>query len=354
MILPKGRPYNWSLRPSAAFHERAVPVFTQLKLPFRMQRADVAMSLMVIVWGVHYIVVKDAFSNLAPLTFNAIRFMIGLPILLLAVARHPAALKIARRDALRLIPLGLIGPFGYQIFFVLGLARTTSTNTALLGSTMPLWTAVLTIALGIVVIRRQMIAGVVISVIGVVLVVLGSSGSTFSISGRDLVGSTLALGGAMVTAYYNIAVKPLIDRYGGTVVAVWTYTISTLGLIVVAAPDLFRLSPADVPVRVWPHLLFSGAISCAFGFLIENYSLRTLGPARTALYYNFTPLVAAVSGVVFMGDPLTLALLVGAGLTVAGTRIVRRNTWLRLPLVRGDDAARLRDTQPELCSAKAA
>ncbi len=319
-----------------------------------MHRADVAMSLMVIVWGVHYIVVKDAFGNLAPLTFNAIRFMIGLPILLLAVARHPASLKIARRDALKLIPLGLIGPFGYQIFFVLGLARTTTTNTALLGSTMPLWTAILTIVLGIIVIRRQMIAGVIMSVIGVVLVVLGSSGTSLSISGADLVGSMMALASAMVTAYYNITVKPIIDRYGGTVVAVWTYVISTVGLIVVSSPDLLSLTPADVPTRVWPHLVFSGAISCALGFLIENYSLRTLGPARTALYYNFTPLVAAISGVAFMGDPLTLALIAGAGLTVAGTRIVRRNTWLRMPNERASEAVRTRDPQPELRGAEAA
>jgi drug/metabolite transporter (DMT)-like permease len=319
-----------------------------------MHRADVAMSLMVIVWGVHYIVVKDAFGNLAPLTFNAIRFMIGLPILLLAVARHPASLKIARRDALKLIPLGLIGPFGYQIFFVLGLARTTTTNTALLGSTMPLWTAILTIVLGIIVIRRQMIAGVIMSVIGVVLVVLGSSGTSLSISGADLVGSMMALASAMVTAYYNITVKPIIDRYGGTVVAVWTYVISTVGLIVVSSPDLLSLTPADVPTRVWPHLIFSGAISCALGFLIENYSLRTLGPARTALYYNFTPLVAAISGVAFMGDPLTLALIAGAGLTVAGTRIVRRNTWLRIPPDRAPETVRTRDPQPELRGAEAA
>lgn len=352
MILPKGRPYNWSLCISSEFHERAVPVFTQLKFPFRFQRADVAMSLIVVVWGVHYIVVKDAFSNLAPLTFDALRFMIGLPILLLAVARRPASLKLARRDALRLIPLGLIGPFGYQIFFVLGLARTTTTNTALLGSTMPLWTAVLTIALGIVVIRRQMIAGVVMSVIGVVLVVLGSSGTALSISRADLVGSMMALGAAMVTAYYNITVKPLIDRYGGTVIAVWTYVVSTLGLIAVSAPDLFRLSPADIPVRVWPHLLFSGVASCALGFLVENYALHTIGPARTALYYNFTPLVAAVSGVAFMGDPLTLALGTGAVLTIVGTRVVRRNTWLRLPPDRAGESLRGREPQPELCPAE--
>ncbi len=51
---------------------------------------------MTLVWGVHYIVVKDALSDLAPLTFNAIRFSIGLPVILLAGLQRPAALRIAR------------------------------------------------------------------------------------------------------------------------------------------------------------------------------------------------------------------------------------------------------------------
>ena len=55
--------------------------------------ADVAMALIVVVWGVHFIVVKDAISDLLPLTFNAIRFVMGLPLLLFLGLRNPAAMR---------------------------------------------------------------------------------------------------------------------------------------------------------------------------------------------------------------------------------------------------------------------
>ncbi len=306
-------------------------MFEVLKKPIRAHSADVAMSLIIVVWAVHFIVVKDALSDLPPLTFNAIRFSLGLPVLLIAALRDLPALRIARQDVPRLLMLGLIGPLGYQIGFILGLQRTTSTNTALLIATLPTWTALLSISMGIIMLRRQMIFGVIMSLIGVGLVIVGSSDTGLAISRGDLIGSTLALGAAVVSAVYYIGIKPLVDRYGGTVVAVWTYCITTAALLVIAAPDLIKLTPADLPMKFWPHLFYSGVLSSAFGFLVETYAIHHIGPTRVSVYYNFEPIIAAAAGIAVLGDPLTAGVVAGAALTLGGVMIVRRNTYLRLP-----------------------
>lgn len=297
----------------------------------RARRADLAMSLIILVWGMNYIVAKDALTHLPPLAFNAIRFVLGLPVLAFAAQRAPGGIRVARADVPRLILTGMIGPLGYQVLFILAISLTTSTNTSLLTNSAPMWTAVFSLALGILVIRRPMLIGLAMSVIGVSLVVLGGSGSGFSLSSASLLGSALALGGALVTAVYNIQVKPLVDRYGSTTVAVWVYVITMFGLLIVAAPDLRTLSADDLPVRVWPNLFYSGLLSSGVGFLVESYAIRQLGPTRMSSYTNFTPIVAAVGGIVIMGDPLTVALLIGGALTMAGVVLVRRNTYLRLP-----------------------
>lgn len=312
----------------------------------RLNRAEVSLSVIVVVWAVHFIVVKDAIDILPPLAFNALRFSLGLPLLLAAGLRSPSALRVDRRDIPRLLVLGMIGPLGYQIFFILGLDRTTSTNTALLVSTMPTWTALLTMALGIIMIRRQMITGVIMSLAGVALVILSQSGSGLSIAPSDLVGSGLALCGAIVAAWYNIMIKPLVDRYGSTAVAVWTYLITTGGLLLAAAPDLATLTADNLPLRVWPNLLYSGILSCGAGFLVENYALRRIGPARTASYYNFQPVIAAAAGVIVLGDPLTAGLVIGGVLVLWGVLVVRRNTYLRLPSTPDPDPVRRRDAVP--------
>ena len=296
----------------------------------RTRRADVAMSLITVVWAVHFIVVKDAITYLPPLAFNAVRFSLGLPVLLTAALRSPAGMRLARADVPRLLALGLLGPLGYQFFFAMAIDRTTTTNTALLTSTAPMWTALFSLALGILVIRRPMLIGLSMSVIGVSLVVLGGAESGPSLSTTDLLGSTMALSGALCAALYNISIKPLVDRYGSTTVAVWVYMITMVGLFVIAAPDLLTLTADNLPLRVWPNLLYSGVLSSASGFLVESYAIRSIGPTRMSSYSNFTPVIAAVAGILVMGDSLTAGLLIGGGLALAGVVLVRKNTYLRL------------------------
>ena len=50
-----------------------------LQSAFQRHRADALMTVMVFVWGFHFIVVKDAVGDMDPLTYNAVRFTIGLP-----------------------------------------------------------------------------------------------------------------------------------------------------------------------------------------------------------------------------------------------------------------------------------
>lgn len=300
----------------------------------RRHAADAAMIVSVIIWGVQFIVMKDAISTLQPLTYNAIRFTVGLPLLLALGLRQRRAMRIDRADILPLIALGLIGQFGYQVFSVLALQRTTGTNVSLMLATVPTWTAVLSIIIGAVLIRRAMLLGLGLSLTGVVFVIVSATPGSFGVARGDLVGIALALAAAVAASIFTINIKPLMDRYGASVIATWTYTITCVSLLMVAWPDLRTLGPGDVPARIWPHILYSGVLSSALGTLFEGYAIRHLGPARMTNYYNFTPIVTAVAGVLALGEPLTLPLVFGGALALTGVAVVRRNTLLRPPAPR--------------------
>lgn len=116
-----------------------------LRAALRRSSADLGMGLAVTIWGLHFIVVKDAIAALEPVTFNALRIAIAV-IVLLAVSRaRGVTLRIAPRDRPRLFALGFVGQLGHQLGFILGLSYTTSTNTALLIATAPTWIAVLSL-----------------------------------------------------------------------------------------------------------------------------------------------------------------------------------------------------------------
>jgi len=303
-------------------------MFNELRLPSRRHIADAAIIFSTTVWGIQFIVMKDAFDNMAPLAFNALRFSVGLPFMLALALRHRDAMHIDRRDVPRLIGLALMGQFGYQFFAVQGLQRTTSTNAALVVATIPTWTALLSIALGIVAVRRRLLLGVGLSLSGVLIVILGAAGARLGLSRGDLTGMGLTLCATMATSVFTITVKSLIQRYGGMPVAIWMYIVTWSALVVVASPDLAVLSPSDIPVAVVPNLLYAGLLSSALGFLIEGFALRELGAARVANYYNFAPVIAAVGGVVALSEPVTLPLVIGGSVTMIGVLLVRRNTYL--------------------------
>lgn len=293
-------------------------------------QADLSMGLAVTIWGLHFIVVKDAFETLSALPFNALRVAIALLVLLFFSQRNRVKLSIAPRDLRYLVVLGLCGQFVHQLFFVLGLDHTTSTNTALLIATAPTWIAVLSVGLGITQPSRILFAGVLLTLTGVTLVTLGQPGAGLSIKSSDLLGIGFGLGSALALAGYNIAVKPLMDRYGGLPVVIWVFAATEIGLLIAAVPELRTLHPTDLSPRIWLSLIYSGAMSAALGYMLETRALRALGSARAGTYYNIMPIIAAAGGILLLNEKLTSLITLGGMLTLWGVVIVRNRSTPRI------------------------
>lgn len=289
------------------------------------------MMLIVMIWGVHFIVVKDAIAILDPITFNAIRFAIGAPFLVVVALRTQTMFKITRRDLGILLLHSIYGPIGYQVIFVTSLDKTTATNTALLVSTMPTWTALLSIFIGTIVLRWMLSIGLMVTMFGVALVILGQDGATLSLNNESMVGSVMLLFGAITQAIFAINVKRFIDRYGGIAIAIWTHWMTFVGLAIIALPSLIALSPDDIPTRLVPNIVYSALLAGVGGYLTFNNALRVLGPARAAAYNNFTPIVAAIVAIAFLKEPLTTSLLIGGLLTLMGVAMVRIYSQVKTP-----------------------
>lgn len=299
---------------------------------WKQYNADVAMMYLMVIWGLHYIVVKDAVTYFDGLTFNAIRFVLGTIIMIPIGFRFRKILAVWEwRDLRYLVFITLCGSVLYQILFVTSLRYTTATNTALLGSTMPMWTAIISIILGTIILKRSLIIGLVMTLLGVVLVILSREGESLSIAHHDLIGDSLALAAAFVLGAFWIASKPLIDKYGSLSNAIYKHWITAFGLVMVSLPNLLKTSPSDIPPSIIPNILFSGLVASISGYLISNYAIGKMGAARTSTYNNFSPIIAAVAGILFLHEPLTAGILIGAALTLIGVAIVRRYMQTRQP-----------------------
>lgn len=277
---------------------------------------------MVIIWGVNFSLVKWALSELSPLAFNAIRFALASGLILALLLLLEGWQSVPPADVLKIFGLGLLGNSVFQVLFIEGIWRTTAGNSSLLLSTTPLWTAALSVTLGKERLSRAAWAGIGLASIGVILVTVGN-GEVFSLGGPKTSGDLLILLAALAWAGYSVFSKDLLSRYSPLRLTALAMVTGSLGLWVFAIPAMLRQDWAAVSWRAWGAMAYSGALAIAGAYVIWAIGVQRLGPARTAIFSNLTPIFAFIVAFLVLGEPVTwlqglggVAVLYGVGLTV--------------------------------------
>ena len=278
------------------------------------------MLLVCLIWGINFSVTKLAIGQIPALPFTAIRFALASALLwaILRVTEGPADLP--RAEVRRLAVLGVVGNTIYQIAFVLGLARTSATNSSLILATVPTVVAVVAGVLGLERITARMWWGIGLGTLGVVLVI-ATSGVEFS-SGT-IAGDLLTVLAVLCWAGYTVGLRTLPAGFSPLRVTTVTTIAGLPGLLLVGLPGLLRLEWAGIPATAWTALAYATVLSLVVAYLLWNRSVQAVGGTRTAIYMCVTPLVAVGAAWVMLGERAQPLQAVGAVLIVAGVLLTR-------------------------------
>ncbi|MFQ5530765.1 MAG: EamA family transporter, partial [Gemmatimonadota bacterium] len=93
---------------------------------------DVAIFVLVLIWGINFSVVKALLDQFDPLALNGVRFALGAAVLAPFALRGGAYRAFTRRDWLAVTALGLVGNALYQVLFITGIDGTLAGNAALI------------------------------------------------------------------------------------------------------------------------------------------------------------------------------------------------------------------------------
>ena len=241
----------------------------------------------------------------------------------------------ARDEWPRLVGLGLVGHCGYQMCFVLGLARTSVTNSSLILGCLPL--AVL--LLNSVSQRREPVGraqwvGVAIALLGLYLVVGVGAAAT-----RDtLLGDLLIVAAVCCWAWYTIGSRRLLQRHTSLQVTACTTVVGAACFILFAVPSLVTLDWVAVSWWAWAAVGVSGALALSLAYVIWYVGVQRLGSARTAVYSNLVPVVAMTVAAVGLRESIGWVKIVGAELVLTAlllTRLEHRDEFESVPDVQG-------------------
>lgn len=296
---------------------------------------------MTLIWGTNYSIVKNAFAEIDPQAFNALRMVIASSVFLaiiVAVRRFrdaraargaapasnlfdifysPAA--ITGRDWRGLLLLAVVGHFFYQYFFVGGLARTTVANSSLMLAATPVVIALLSAILGQDRIGAWHWLGAALSIAGIYIVV----GQGMAIGSSTLTGDLMMLAGVCCWAVYTLGARQLMLRHSPVGVTGLSMAMGTLIYVPVMAPNLLATDWSRVSLTTWVAIFYSALFALCVAYTIWYMAVREIGSARTSVYSNLVPIVAMLTAVVFLGERMTAGRLLGAAFVLVGVALTR-------------------------------
>lgn len=289
----------------------------------RWTSTDLILLCVVVIWGLNFTLVKYAMRSLSPLTFNTLRFGMATLLLLSVMRVRGETFDLRPRDILPVIFLGFCGHTLYQALFINGLAHTTPAVASLLMATSPLFVAAYGYLLRIERVRSGVLAGILVSLAGVLLLIAGGQ-TEISLRNSTFLGDLLVLGAAMFWAGYTLGGKPLLGRYSPLKLNAMTMVPGTILLAIISVPQIRAQDWGAVTPGAWAALAYSTLFSVVVGYILWYTSVQRIGGARTAIYSNLTPVVAAMSGWFILGDRLTPLQWAGAAVVIAGILLTRR------------------------------
>ncbi len=284
--------------------------------------ADLLLFTAVTLWGLNYSIVKFGLSEIAPLAFPVFRFGVGGVVLLVILRLREGSIGVRREDLPLLALVGLFGITLSQISFVFALTNTSASDTALLGATAPIMTALLAAAVGLERSGRRFWVAVSIGLVGVVLIVVG--GASGAKLGSNLLGDGLALTNVFVSSVSVLPILPLLRRYSAHRILTYEMLIGTAILVPFAVPGLLAQDYAQVTLAGWGSLGYAVVFSGILTNLLYFTAIGRVGPSRAAVYQYLQSFLAVLFAVILLGEQIT-ALQVLGGIVVVGSIIFGRS-----------------------------
>ena len=284
------------------------------------------LGVLALLWGGSYGLIKIALETITPTTLVAVRTALAACLLWMVVAWRGLAVPREARGWMQLLVQSTIN---YMLPFTMitwGQQFVDSSLAGILNSTSPvfvfLFTALWT--------RHEALSGTKFA------------GAAIGLSGVVLIVGYEALGGIGAATAGQMAIVLATASYG--MAAIYGRCFAALSPVVVAAATLtlaaLCLTPASLiverPLALDPSprsvlaLIALSALSTAIAFVIYFRLMNTIGSLGTASVAYLRAGVAALIGVMLLGEPFTASLVIGLVAVVIGVAAI--NGQLRWPL----------------------
>jgi drug/metabolite transporter (DMT)-like permease len=269
-----------------------------------------AVSLLVLttmLWGFAFVAQKSAMDTMGPLTFSAVRYLLGslaiLPLVIWELRRTGKRIERADWPVVTLIAVSFFLGVALQ---QIGLTMTTVTNSGFLTSLYVLFVPLLALVVFFQKPHPIVWVGVPMALVGVYLL-NGGRFDSFNL------GDLLVVGSAVAWAVQVYLIGTVSKRTGlpvtiSVICFAATALLSGAGSFAFETPDIAAIGDG------WIEILYAGILSTAVAFTLQAVAQQYVPPANAAIILSAEGLFAALGGAVVLGERLPMIGYLGSAL----------------------------------------
>jgi drug/metabolite transporter (DMT)-like permease len=280
-------------------------------------------------WGGTFIAGRIVSTEIPHMIAAAGRFLVACVFLLLLAWRVEGGLpKLSRQQKHATFGLGATGIFLYNICFLAALERMPAGRSALFVSLSPIVTA-----LAMAILFRERLGftkwlGIAIAFVGAAVVI--TRGDLMSVA-HDISHSMGSGELFMLAAVGSWTAYTILGKHalkGLSPIAATTYA-SLWGLLLLSMGAVNQLPMLDTTKLTWQVLsaiVFLGIFGTVIGFVWYYEGVKTIGPARTAVFNNLVPVFGVSLSALLLNESILISMIVGGVLTIAGVSLTNRTS----------------------------
>jgi drug/metabolite transporter (DMT)-like permease len=280
-------------------------------------------GLATVIWSINYLFAKWTLREFPPMLTSGLRTAFAAALMLPVYfwhVRREGAPRWTRRDRIAVITLGVIGVGLNQVFFVLGIDRTSVSHAAIIVGLTPLMVLCFATIAGQENVRPAQLGGMVLAFAGVAVLQSASTPAKQS----SLAGDLLIFCGISIFAMFTVAGKSAATQVGPIVLNTWAYIASAGALLPVTLWYSASFDYTRVSWSGWASLFYMAAFSSVIGYLLYYYALTHIAASKVSTFSYLQPLLATGLAMAFLGELPSASLLSGGALVLAGVFVAER------------------------------
>lgn len=244
-----------------------------------------------VLFGLNYVVTKlvvDAFPPLVWASIRAIIVAVGL-LSIATILRKPRP-KLSREFLLPVAGFSLMAVAINQGSFLFGLKLTTATNSAVLNTTIPIFTLAIVTLRGQERMTARRALGFVLGLGGVLVM---RKAEDLSLSDATLVGDLLTVLNCLSYSLFLSFGRPFMQKHDPIWVTGFLFAFGSIPLTLVALPEYSHFHIPSLSPQLLGCMTFAALGGTLLSYLLNFWALARVRSSAVALFIYLQPIVAA-------------------------------------------------------------